>query len=169
MTTKEIYFAGGCFWGVEHYFRQVRGVINTEVGYANGHTIAPTYDEVYTDVTGHAETVRVEYDPEIVSLTMLVELFYDAIDPLSLNRQGDDFGTRYRTGVYYVSEDDVSIINSVHRRVTEAVGEILAVEVRPLENFYSAEEYHQDYLGKNPSGYCHLDRALMLKAYHANR
>ena len=105
---KEIYFAGGCFWGTEHYFKQIYGVISTEVGYANGDTETPTYEEVYTDTTGYAECVKVVYNPSDISLEYLVELFFRSIDPLSLNRQGNDCGTRYRTGVYYTDVEDVA-------------------------------------------------------------
>ena len=108
---KEIYLAGGCFWGTEHYFKQIQGVANTEVGFANGETEHPTYEEVYTDQTGHAETVRVVYDEQVVSLEFLLRMFFKAIDPVSLNRQGHDEGTRYRTGVYYVAADQLPIIN----------------------------------------------------------
>lgn len=166
---KEIYFAGGCFWGTEHYFKQVRGVVSTDVGYANGHTERPTYEEVYSDTTGYVETVHVVYDPEAVSLEMLVELFFDVIDPLSVNRQGEDVGTRYRTGIYYTSDDDLRSISSVYERVERRLGAELVVELRPVENYYSAEEYHQDYLDKNPTGYCHIPRRKMVEAYHANR
>ena len=165
---KEIYFAGGCFWGTEHYFKQVRGVVATEVGYANGHTQSPTYEEVYTDTTGHAETVRIVYDPQVVDITLLLELFFRSIDPTSLNRQGNDCGTRYRTGIYYTAEDDVEVIRGIYNDIERIIGEPLAVEVGPLHSFYSAEEYHQDYLTKNPTGYCHIPRALMLMAREAN-
>lgn len=166
---KEIYFAGGCFWGTEHYFKQVRGVITTEVGYANGNTMQPTYEEVYTDTTGYAESVHVTYNEELVSLELLLRLFFESIDPLSLNQQGGDIGTRYRTGIYYVSEEDLPIIERVYSEVAHTVGAELAVEVEPLRNFFTAEEYHQDYLEKNPAGYCHIPRRMMLFAYHANR
>ena len=166
---KEIYFAGGCFWGTEHYFKQVRGVVATEVGYANGHTQSPTYEEVYTDTTGHAETVRIVYDPQVVDITLLLELFFRSIDPTSLNRQGNDCGTRYRTGIYYTSEDDVEVIRGIYNNIERIIGEPLAVEVGSLHSFYSAEEYHQDYLTKNPTGYCHIPRALMLMAREANK
>lgn len=171
MTTmsKKIYFAGGCFWGTEHYFKQVRGVISTQAGYANGNTPNPTYDEVYTDTTGYAETVMVEYNPEEISLTLLVELFFRSIDPTSLNRQGNDIGTRYRTGIYYTSEEDCATISDIYRDMERIIGEPLVVEFEPLESFYPAEEYHQDYLDKNPTGYCHIPRALMLMAREANR
>lgn len=162
---KEIYFAGGCFWGTEHYFKQIYGVISTEVGYSNN----PTYEEVYTDTTGYAECVKVVYNPCDITLEYLVELFFRSIDPLSLNRQGEDYGTRYRTGVYYVDNDDVNCIKAIFDAVEESVGKSLAVELKPLKNFYPAEEYHQDYLNKNPNGYCHIPTSLMMMARLANK
>ncbi len=166
--TKEIYFAGGCFWGTEHYFKQVRGVVSTEVGYANGNTENPTYQEVYTDSTGYAETVHIVYDPTIVTLRLLTELFFRSIDPTSLNKQGEDVGTRYRTGVYYTSTEDLPLLEEIFNEVNTKIGKPLAVELEPLKNFYSGEEYHQDYLVKNPSGYCHIPYALMQIAKEAN-
>ncbi|MBR4516216.1 MAG: peptide-methionine (S)-S-oxide reductase MsrA [Bacteroidaceae bacterium] len=157
---KEIYLAGGCFWGTEHYFKQIEGVTATEVGFANGHTQNPTYKEVYTDTTGFAETVRVEYNPEKVSLQFLLQMFFKAIDPLSLNKQGHDEGTRYRTGVYYTSDEDLPVIEKVFAEVQKDYPQPLAVEKLPLENYYAAEDYHQDYLDKNPDGYCHLPLSL---------
>ena len=166
---KDIYFAGGCFWGTEHYFKQVRGVMSTAVGYANGNTDNPTYEQVYTDLTGYAETVHIVYDPEVVSLTLLLELFFRSIDPTSLNRQGEDCGTRYRTGIYYTSEEDTTTIKEVYSGIERIIGEPLMVEVEPLRNFYAAEEYHQDYLDKNPRGYCHIPFELMIMAREANK
>lgn len=165
---KEIYFAGGCFWGTEHYIKQIRGVISTEVGYANGNTLNPTYEEVYTDTTGYAECVKVVFDEEILPLAKVVELYFHSVDPLSLNRQGNDIGTRYRTGIYYTDDNDRSIIEEIYRQVEQSVGTPIVVELEPLRNFYSGEEYHQDYLDKNPGGYCHLSRALMEYARKAN-
>ena len=166
--TKDIYLAGGCFWGTEHYFKQIEGVVETEVGFANGHTVNPTYKEVYTDTTGFAETVHVKYNPEAVSLEFLLRMFFKAIDPTSLNKQGHDEGTRYRTGIYYTDEDDVPTLQAVYRRVQAEVRLRLAVELLPLKNFYTAEEYHQDYLDKNPDGYCHLPLELFEMAKQAN-
>ena len=166
---KEISFAGGCFWGTEHYFKQVRGVVATEVGYANGNTEQPTYEEVYTDTTGYAECAHITYDEDVVSLELLLRLFFESIDPLSLNQQGGDIGTRYRTGIYYSLEDDLPTIRRVYSQVAQSLGAELAVEVGSLRNFFTAEEYHQDYLDKNPAGYCHIPRSMMLVAYHANR
>lgn len=159
-NTKEIYLAGGCFWGTEHFFKQIEGVVETEVGFANGHTDHPTYQDVYTDETGYAETVMVRYNPEVVSLEFLLRMFFKAIDPVSLNRQGHDEGTRYRTGIYYTDPADRAIIDEVVADEAKKYGLPLQVEVEPLRNFYPAEEYHQDYLDKNPSGYCHLPVAL---------
>lgn len=159
MIKKEIYFAGGCFWGTEHFFKQIRGVTFTETGYANGNTPDPTYKEVYTDRTGYAETVHVEYDDSI-SLTFLVRMFFKAIDPVSLNRQGEDAGTRYRTGIYYTDPEDLPAIKAVYDEVAREYDVPLAVELQPLRNFYPAEDYHQDYLENNPDGYCHLSLEL---------
>ena len=159
MIKKEIYFAGGCFWGTEHFFKQIRGVTFTETGYANGNTPDPTYKEVYTDRTGYAETVHVEYDDSI-SLPFLVRMFFKAIDPVSLNRQGEDAGTRYRTGIYYTDPKDLPAIKAVYDEVAREYDVPLAVELQPLRNFYPAEDYHQDYLENNPDGYCHLPLEL---------
>ena len=159
MIKKEIYFAGGCFWGTEHFFKQIRGVTFTETGYANGNTPDPTYKEVYTDRTGYAETVHVKYDDSI-SLTFLVRMFFKAIDPVSLNRQGEDAGTRYRTGIYYTDPEDLPAIKAVYDEMAREYDVPLAVELQPLRNFYPAEDYHQDYLENNPDGYCHLPLEL---------
>ena len=157
---KEIYFAGGCFWGTEHYFKQIKGVVETAVGYANGHTPDPTYQDVYTDGTGYAETVKVVYDPQFISLELLADLYFHSIDPLSLNKQGEDEGTRYRTGIYYTDQEDLPVLKKVYDQVASQYDTPLAVELEPLRNFYTGEEYHQDYLDKNPTGYCHLPQAL---------
>ena len=158
--TKDIYLAGGCFWGTEHYFKQIEGIALTEVGFANGHTENPTYKEVYTDTTGYAETVLVRYCPDVVSLEFLLQMFFKAIDPTSLNKQGHDEGTRYRTGVYYTDPADLPVIERVFAEEQKNYEQPLAVEKLPLQNFYTAEEYHQDYLDKNPDGYCHLPLSL---------
>ena len=165
---KEIYLAGGCFWGTEHYFKQVRGVTATEVGFANGKVENPTYRQVCTEDTGFAETVRITYDPAAVSLDLLLELYFKAIDPLSVDRQGEDRGNQYRTGVYYTDAEDLPAIRKVFREEQRKYQEPLAVELLPLQNFYPAEEYHQDYLDKHPDGYCHLPKALFVFAAGAN-
>ncbi len=161
---KDIYLAGGCFWGIEHYFKQVMGVVSTEAGYANGHTLEPTYQDVCTDQTGFAETVHVVYNEQEVSLVSLLQLYFKAIDPVSVNQQGEDKGSQYRTGIYYVDEADKAIIQPVYDALQQQLGQPLAVELLPLQNFYVAEDYHQDYLDKNPTGYCHLPKALFEEA-----
>lgn len=153
---REIWFAAGCFWGAQKFFKMVDGVTFTEVGFANGNTENPSYKEVYTDTTGHAECVHVRYNPNIVTLNELAELYFKIIDPLSLNKQGEDEGTRYRTGVYYSDNQDVETLQAVFKEQESAIGSKLMVELCPLRCFYTAEEYHQDYLDKNPAGYCHL-------------
>ena len=153
---KTIYLAGGCFWGVEEYFSRIPGVTNTQVGYANGHTDDPSYQDVCTDTTGHAETVRVDFDPAKVSLQTILEHYFMIIDPLSLNKQGNDRGTQYRTGVYYVDEDSHEVAREVFAAEQLRYHEPMLVELEPLTCFFAAEEYHQDYLKKNPGGYCHV-------------
>lgn len=153
---KEIYFASGCFWGAQHFFAGVDGVKEAVAGYANGNGVNPKYEQVYTDTTGFAETVRVTYNESRISLPELTELYFTIIDPLSLNKQGGDIGTRYRTGVYYTEEADRALIASVFEAEARRLGAPLVVELEPLRNFYLAEERHQDYLDKNPDGYCHV-------------
>lgn len=169
MENKTIYFAGGCFWGTEHYFKMIKGVVGTTVGYANSIMENPSYKDVCSGDTLAAETVKVDYDPSLVSLEFLTRMFFHAIDPTSLNRQGNDIGTQYRTGIYYTDNEDLAEIYKVfeeQRSTTE--GEIV-VEVKALQNFYAAEEYHQDYLDKNPDGYCHLPYTLFEFAKEANK
>ncbi len=152
----EIYFAAGCFWGAQRYFDLLRGVVGTTVGYANGRTANPTYEQVKHEGTGHAETVRVRYDPETITLGELLSLYFRIIDPTSLNRQGGDVGEQYRTGVYFTDPADRSVIMSALSELQKGFSERVRVECQPLENFYTAEEYHQKYLEKNPGGYCHV-------------
>lgn len=169
MENKTIYFAGGCFWGTEHYFKMIKGVVGTTVGYANSIMENPSYKDVCSGDTLAAETVKVDYDPSLVSLEFLTRMFFHAIDPTSLNRQGNDIGTQYRTGIYYTDNEDIAEIYKVfeeQRSTTE--GEIV-VEVKALQNFYAAEDYHQDYLDKNPDGYCHLPYTLFEFAKEANK
>lgn len=164
---KDIYLAGGCFWGTEHYFKQIEGVVETEVGYANGNIKNPTYKQVCTDQTGFAETVHVRYDPNIVSLGFLLQLYFKAINPVSINQQGNDKGSQYRTGIYYTDSSDLSVIEKAYQQEQKNHRQSLAVEKLPLANFYTAEEYHQDYLDKNPAGYCHLPQPLFEHARNA--
>lgn len=159
-----IYFAGGCFWGTEHFFQQVQGVTSTKVGYANGDVQNPTYKDVCTGDTNAAETVEVGYNPEKISLADLVELYFLTIDPLAVNRQGNDIGTQYRTGIYYINLDDKKVIDEVCESISEKLGKKLAVEIIPLRSFYDAENYHQEYLDKNPGGYCHINPQLFKMA-----
>lgn len=151
-----IYFAGGCFWGVAEYFSRIPGVCDAIAGYANGNIENPTYEQVCSDTTGFAEAVHIQYDSKVVSLGILTEQFFEIIDPLSVNRQGNDIGSQYRTGIYYTEETDQpalqTAVNIIQKRYTQK----LAVEVKALQNFYPAEEYHQDYLKKHPTGYCHI-------------
>ena len=157
---KTIYLAGGCFWGVQKFFDQFEGVISTEAGYANGPDAAPTYRDV-CDSSGHAETVKIVYDESRISLTELLGYYFMVIDPLSVNKQGGDVGIQYRTGIYYTDEDQLAEARKVYEAEEEKAGAALAVELEPLKNFYTAEEYHQKYLDKNPAGYCHIPRTLM--------
>ena len=162
MAVSTIYLAGGCFWGMQKFFDQFDGVIKTEVGYANGPDQAPTYQQVCSD-SGHAETVRIDYDPDRISLDALLGYYFMVIDPVSVNRQGHDTGIQYRTGIYYTREDQLPQIEAFYQAEEEKAGVKFAVELEPLKNFFSAEEYHQKYLDKNPGGYCHIpDRYLHL-------
>ena len=163
---QTIYLAGGCFWGLQKFFDQFDGVLETEVGYANGPDAAPSYQDVCND-SGHAETVRIVYDEDKLSLEQLLAYYFMVIDPLSVNRQGHDEGIQYRTGIYYTSDGQLPVIRTVFDREQEKAGEKLAVVVEPLKNFFSAEEYHQHYLDKNPGGYCHIPgRFLNMSADH---
>lgn len=168
MKTKKIYLAGGCFWGTEHFVKQIRGVETTQVGYANGTTAKPTYREVCTGQTGHAETVEVSYNPEVLDLRLLLDLYFLTIDPTSLNRQGGDHGTQYRTGIYYTDSKDLSIIQESLSALQAKYRLPIRVECDTLRVFYPAEDYHQDYLGANPTGYCHVSPELFKVARQAN-
>lgn len=164
---KEIYLAGGCFWGMERYIDSIPGVIKTDVGYANGKTENPTYEEVCKKDTGHAETVRIAYDEEILPLDFLLYLFFDAIDPTSVNRQGGDVGIQYRSGIYYTDESDLKVIEAAVQLLQKQLDKPVAIEVKPLSNYYPAEEYHQKYLVKNPQGYCHIHPLQFERAKNA--
>jgi len=155
---QKIYLAGGCFWGLEKYLQSIPGVLETEVGYANGNTMSPSYEDVCHHGTGHAETVSVQYDPEKISLSSLLDLYYEVIDPLSINQQGNDKGSQYRTGIYYVNLKDKAVIESSIAKLQDRHEQPVAIEVKPLENYYKAEEYHQKYLDKHPEGYCHIPK-----------
>lgn len=154
---KEIYLAGGCFWGVEAYMERVPGVVDAVSGYANGNTVNPKYEDVIYKGTGHAETVKVTYDSNKISLDTLLQHYFRIIDPTSLNKQGNDRGKQYRTGIYYTDISDEKVVTEALKNLQERFEKKVVVENKKLENFYLAEEYHQDYLKKNPNGYCHID------------
>ncbi len=155
MSSRTIYLAGGCFWGLQKFIDQFDGVLATEVGYANGPEQSPSYQDVCAG-SGHAETVKIDYDESVISLTDLLNYYFMVIDPLSVNRQGNDRGVQYRTGIYYSDESQLPEIEAVYRSEEKKAGKKLAVELMPIQNFFSAEEYHQKYLDKNPGGYCHI-------------
>lgn len=151
----EIYLAGGCFWGLEEYFSRISGVLQTSVGYANGQVETTNYQLIKE--TDHAETVQVVYDEKVVSFREILLYYFRVIDPLSVNQQGNDRGRQYRTGIYYKDEEDLPTINTVVREQELLIGRKIAVEVEKLRHYILAEDYHQDYLKKNPGGYCHID------------
>ncbi|UYW00960.1 peptide-methionine (R)-S-oxide reductase MsrB [Flavobacterium agricola] len=163
-----IYFAGGCFWGTEHFFKQIRGVKQTTVGYGNSAIKNPTYNQVVTGKTGAAETVKLVYNPNEVSLGLLIDEYFKTIDPTSLNKQGNDIGTQYRTGIYYADASQKAIIEQKIAELAKKYRQKIAIEVQPISNFYDAETYHQDYLDKNPNGYCHIPKKLFEEAKKAN-
>jgi len=154
---REIYLAGGCFWGLEEYFQRITGVVDATVGYANGNTENPTYNEVCNEGTGHAETVHVTYDSSVISLTEVLKYFFRVVDPTSLNKQGNDVGEQYRSGIYYTDKEDEQAILYALEVEAEKHSKELVVEVEALDGYYLAEDYHQDYLQKNPNGYCHIN------------
>ncbi|MDZ4168160.1 MAG: peptide-methionine (S)-S-oxide reductase MsrA [Coriobacteriia bacterium] len=162
-----IYLAGGCFWGVEKYLASVRGVMNAESGYANGITDSPTYRDVSSGRSGYTETVRVDYDPTVAPLPFLLDLYYEVVDPTSLNRQGNDRGTQYRTGIYYSDPADREVVEASLDRLQKRYNRPVVIEAEPLKNYTPAEEYHQDYLDKNPGGYCHINPDLFKQAAEA--
>ncbi|MCR5185005.1 MAG: peptide-methionine (S)-S-oxide reductase MsrA [Bacilli bacterium] len=155
---KTIYFAGGCFWGVEKYFSMAKGVISTKVGYANGSKNNPTYHDLKSGLDDASETVKIDYDENIISLEKLLELYLRVVDPFSINKQGEDEGVQYRTGIYYLDINEKEIILNYFNRVGLRN---YAIEILPLKKFFDAEEYHQNYLNKNPQGYCHINMAKL--------
>lgn len=169
-SQSDIYFAGGCFWGTEHFMKQINGVTSTQAGYANGKESIknPSYEQVCNDNTGFAETVKVSYNPQEADLKLLIELFFKTIDPTSLNRQGNDRGSQYRTGIYYTDKADLPVIEETVNALAKNYSKPVVVEVKPLINFYQAEDFHQDYLDKHPDGYCHISPDLFDFARKAN-
>ena len=157
MNTRTIYLAGGCFWGLEAYFQRIDGVVDAVSGYANGRTANPSYEDVSHRHSGHAETVKVTYDADKLSLDDILQYYFRVVDPTSLNKQGNDIGEQYRSGIYYTDEADRAVIAAAIEREQKKFSLPVVVENKALEHFYEAEEYHQDYLAKNPNGYCHID------------
>ena len=153
---KNIVLAGGCFWGVEAWFKLIDGVTDTTVGYANGHKDNPTYEEVCKHATGHAEACLIAYDPAQTDLETLLEAFWRIVDPTVKDRQGHDIGNQYRTGIYYADPEDLEVIEASLAKEQAKYEAPIVTEVAPLIRFWDAETYHQDYLDKNPGGYCHI-------------
>jgi peptide-methionine (S)-S-oxide reductase len=163
-----IYLAGGCFWGTEHFFKQVRGVLSVQSGYVNGHTNKPTYEEVVTGQTGYAEAVKLTYDPQQLSFKKLLALFFITIDPTSLNQQGTDVGTHYRTGIYYVNEQQRITAEHALRKLAAHYTQPIVVECEPFRVFQPAEDWHTDYLAKFPSVDCHIAPEVLANARMVN-
>lgn len=154
---KQIVLAGGCFWGVEAYFKRIKGIIQTKVGYTDGTTINPSYQEVCTGRTYHVEACELIYDEQVISLEKILKHLFSIIDPTILNRQGNDIGTQYRTGIYYEDESDAQVIRDFIQKEQANYEQMIVVDVKKQTTFYDAEEFHQDYLTKNPMGYCHVN------------
>ena len=159
INTRTIYLAGGCFWGVEAYMERVDGVVDAVSGYANGATASPSYEQVIRG-SGHAETVKVTYDADKTDLDTILKYYFRVIDPTSLNKQGNDRGVQYRSGVYYTDSGDKAVVDAAIQALQSKYQQKIVVENQALDNFYLAEMYHQDYLAKNPNGYCHVDLSL---------
>ncbi|AVM49142.1 peptide-methionine (S)-S-oxide reductase MsrA [Capnocytophaga sp. oral taxon 878] len=163
-----IYLAGGCFWGTEYFYKRVRGVLQVQSGYVNGHTNKPIYEEVMTGTTGYAEAVKITYDPQQISLKKLLTLFFTTINPTSLNKQGSDVGTQYRTGIYYLTPAQKITAQAALRRLAAHYTEPVVVECEPFKVFQPAEEWHIDYLEKFPSVTCHINPTVLRNARMAN-
>ena len=155
MAVKEAVLGGGCFWCLDASFRQIDGVIDVISGYANGNIPNPTYKQVCTDTTGYAEVVKIIYDDTKISYRELLEIFYTIHDPTTLNRQGADFGSQYRSTILYNSQEEYKIAKEVTDEFQKKLDKKIVTKIEPLKNFYKAEEYHQNYFAKNPQqGYC---------------
>ncbi|MEW6527422.1 MAG: bifunctional methionine sulfoxide reductase B/A protein [Spirochaetota bacterium] len=153
---EQVILGGGCFWGVEAYFKKVEGVIDTAVGYSGGTTQNPDYKAVCSGTTGHAETVLVTFDPTIITLEKILKHFYAIHNPSTPNRQGPDIGSQYRSAIFFISDKQKHTIDEIVSKL-KAKGIAVTTEITKAKNFYKAEEYHQDYLTKNPGGYCHIN------------
>ena len=154
---KTIVVAGGCFWGIDAYMSKIDGIVETKVGYANGIKKNPSYEEVCSGKTGHAEACLLSYDEKMVSLEKILNKFWGIIDPTVTNRQGADVGSQYRSGIYYSDKNDLEIILKTKNKIQSKYEKSIVTEIKPLSCFYDAEDYHQKYLQKNPGGYCHID------------
>lgn len=157
-TMERAVFAAGCFWGVEALFQQLNGVVTTAAGFTGGVTIDPTYEEVYNELTGHAEAVLVEYNPEIISYDELLQVFFENHNPTSLNRQGEDVGTRYRSAIFYSSDEQKASAERAKDElsVSGKFKKPIVTQIVPATNFYKAEEYHQSYLAKRGQSSCKI-------------
>lgn len=154
---KTIVFAGGCFWGVQNYFNQVKGVIKTRVGYTAGFTDFPSYRQVCSGETGHTEACIIHYDPNETNLRTLLKHFFNIVDPTLVDQQGPDIGSQYRSGIYYYSDDDREEIINYIDSIRDNYQSEIVTEVEQCDDFWEAEEYHHNYLEKNPDGYCHIE------------
>lgn len=157
LNQVKVYLAGGCFWGISEFFSRIPGISSTVTGYANSLVANPTYPQVRAQETDAAETVEITFDPDVISFEQILHAFFLVIDPLSVNKQGHNVGRSYRTGIYYTDEATRTVGAKSLSELEQKLGRKPAVELLPLDNFYRAEEYHQDYLKKNPQGYCHVD------------
>jgi len=153
---EQIILGGGCFWGMEAYYKKVKGITDTVVGYSGGNFKNPTYEDVCSGKTGHAETVLLTFNPEVIGLDRILKHFFKIHDPSTLNRQGNDAGSQYRSAIYFFSDVQKNIIDTVVSKLKKE-GIKITTEIKKAANFYKAEEYHQDYLTKNPGGYCHIN------------
>jgi methionine-S-sulfoxide reductase len=160
---KTIYLAGGCFWGVEHVFKNTKGVVSTEVGYAQGHVENPTYEQVCSGNSNHTEVVKLNYDTSKIALSKLLSIYAIIVDPVTLNKQGNDEGTQYRSGIYYEDINDEQAINEFIKEWQTFVIENIVVEVEPIKKYYTAEKEHQAYLTKNTNGYCHINMPQIIQ------
>ena len=160
-SINEIYFGGGCLWGVEAFFKKVPGVLETTVGYANGKTLNTNYKTLKE--TDHSETVYIKYNKNEIFLEKLLDYYFKIINPTSINKQGNDIGRQYRTGIYYTDENDLGIIKNKINEEQKKYEDEIQVEVEKLDNYILGEEYHQNYLDKNPNGYCHINMKEAIK------
>ena len=158
---KRILIGGGCFWGVEAYYKRLKGVIETSVGYANGNFDNPSYEDLKSHKATHVEAVEIKYDPKIISLTNILEHFFRFVDPVAINKQGEDEGIQYRSGIYYQDDSDHKLIKEYIAKQQKNYSKPIRIEVLKEAGYFLAENYHQDYLDKNPSGYCHVNLKLI--------